>query len=89
MGTIEDEYYPHSIAGSRNRLRKSLIFKLPQIFALTFDENNVKENNLFDSALEQNVNTPHVAVDAGLSGLRELNRLAVIGRPSIASRRVL
>jgi hypothetical protein len=35
------------------------------------------------------VNTPHIIVDAGLSGLRKLNCLAVIGRPSIASRRML
>jgi len=60
-----------------------------KISALTFDENEVKSYNFFASALEQNVNTPHITVDAGLSGLRELNRLAVIGRPSIASRRML
>ena len=33
-------------------------------------------------ALEQKANTPHMTVSAGLSGLRELKRLANVGRPA-------
>jgi hypothetical protein len=98
MGMIEDDYHPPpDNALSQSPPRKSLAFKMPnpglatsgyKIFDLTVDTNNVSEN-LIGSALEQNVNTPHTNTDAGLSGLREINGLAVIGKPSIASRRML
>jgi molecular chaperone IbpA len=33
-------------------------------------------------ALEQKANPPHMIISAGLSGLRELRRLALVGRPT-------
>ena len=36
-------------------------------------------------AIEQKANTPHMTISAGLSGLRELKRLAPVGRPAPTS----